>query len=119
MSEINIKQLLTKVIEMGGSDLHIVVGAPPVIRLDGLCEPMEGYHNLTAQETQEVIYTVMNEEQIAEFEEFKECDLSFGIDGVSRFRLNVYRDRGSVVAAFLGLVGTSRGDRPELASHWM
>ena len=100
MSEINIKELLTKVIEMGGSDLHIVVGSPPVIRLDGMCEPMEGYHNLTAKETQDIIYTVMNEEQIAEFEEFKECDLSFGVDGVSRFRLNVYRDRGSVVAAF-------------------
>jgi twitching motility protein PilT len=100
MSDINIKELLTKVIEVGGSDLHIVVGSPPVIRLDGLCEPMDGYHNLTQQETQDVIYTVMNEEQIAEFEETKECDLSFGIDGLSRFRLNVYRDRGSVVAAF-------------------
>lgn len=100
MSEVNIKELLTKVIEVGGSDLHIVVGAPPIIRLDGLCDPVEGYHNLTPQETQDIIYTVMNEEQIAKFEETKECDLSFDIDGVSRFRLNVYRDRGSVVGAF-------------------
>lgn len=84
----------------GASDMHIVVGAPPMIRLHGGVEPMAGIENLTPDQTQELIYTVMNEEQIAEFESTKECDLSFGIEGLSRFRLNVYRDRGSVVAAF-------------------
>jgi twitching motility protein PilT len=49
---------------------------------------------------QELIYSVMNEEQVAEFEAEKECDMSFGLEGLSRFRLNVFRDRGSVVAAF-------------------
>lgn len=99
-TEIDIRELLTKMIRMGGSDLHIVVGAPPVIRLNGACAPMNGYPALTSEDTQAIVYTVMNEEQIAEFEEEKECDLSFGIDKVSRFRLNVYRDRGSVVGAF-------------------
>lgn len=99
-TDINIKQLLANLIEMGGSDLHIVAGAPPVIRVHGNCEAMHGYPVLRPNETQEIIYSVMNEEQIAEFEEEKECDLSFGIQGLSRFRLNVYRDRGSVVAAF-------------------
>lgn len=96
----NIKELLTKMIREGASDLHIVVGAPPIIRLHGGLEPLAGYPKLTPEMTQEVVYTVMNEEQIAEFEATKECDLSFGIEGLSRFRLNVYRDRGSVVAAF-------------------
>jgi twitching motility protein PilT len=87
-------------IELGASDVHIVVGAPPMVRMDGKVDPMPGYPILKAEDTQDIIYTVMNEDQIAEFEEYKECDLSFGVEGVSRFRLNVYRDRGSVVAAF-------------------
>jgi len=100
MPEISIKELLTKTIKEGASDLHIVVGAPPIIRLHGDLEPLPGYPRLKSEETQELIYSVMNEEQVAEFEAEKECDMSFGIDGLSRFRLNVYRDRGSVVAAF-------------------
>jgi len=95
-----IKELLTKMIQEGASDLHIVVGAPPMVRIHGGLETMTGYDRLNADQTQEIIYTVMNEEQIAEFEETRECDMSFGIEGLSRFRLNVYRDRGSVVAAF-------------------
>lgn len=100
MATPSIRELLTKMIREGASDLHIVVGAPPMIRLHGSLEPMPGYSELTPEETQDIIYTVMNEEQIAEFEADKECDLSFGIEGLSRFRLNVYRDRGSVVGAF-------------------
>lgn len=100
MATPSIRELLKKMIEQGASDLHIVVGAPPIVRIHGGLEPLEGYASLTPAETQEIIYTVMNEDQISEFEATKECDLSFGIDGLSRFRLNVYRDRGSVVAAF-------------------
>jgi len=100
MTDISIRELLQKVIELGASDMHIVVGAPPMIRLNGELEPMHGYPTLNAEDTQEIIYSVMNEEQISAFESEKECDLSFGIDGLSRFRLNVYRDRGSVVGAF-------------------
>jgi len=96
----SIKELLTKMIEEGASDLHIVVGAPPMIRLHGGLEAMHGYPKLFQEATQEIIYSVMNEDQIAEFETERECDMSFGIDGLSRFRLNVYRDRGSVAAAF-------------------
>ncbi len=98
--DIDIRTLLTKMIELGGSDLHIVVGAPPVVRLNGKCEALPGFPKLKPEDTQEIIYAVMNEEQVSQFEEEKECDLSFGVAGVSRFRLNVYRDRGSVVAAF-------------------
>lgn len=98
--DLNIKELLTKTIEEGASDLHIVVGSPPTIRLHGELMPLHGYEPLRPEVSQEIIYSVMNEEQVAEFEKEKECDLSFGIDGLSRFRLNVYRDRGSVVGAF-------------------
>lgn len=98
--ELNIKELLTRAIQDGASDLHIVVGLPPMARLHGQLEPLAGYPVLQQEETQELIYSVMNEDQVAEFESEKECDMSFGIEGLSRFRLNVYRDRGSVVAAF-------------------
>ncbi|MBI2424867.1 MAG: type IV pilus twitching motility protein PilT [Candidatus Hydrogenedentes bacterium] len=100
MATPSIRELLTKMIREGASDLHIVVGAPPMVRIHGGLEPLQGYPRLQAEETQEIIYSVMNEEQISEFESEKECDMSFGIEGLSRFRLNVYRDRGSVVAAF-------------------
>lgn len=100
MATLNIKELLLKTIQEGASDLHICVGLPPMLRIHGILTPMEGQKKLTPEETQELIYSVMNEEQIAEFETEKECDLSFGLEGISRFRLNVYRDRGSVVAAF-------------------
>ncbi len=95
-----IKELLSRMIQEGASDLHIVVGAPPMIRVHGSLEPIEGVPRLSPEESQDLIYSVMNEDQIAEFEAEKECDMSFGIEGLSRFRLNVYRDRGSVVAAF-------------------
>lgn len=98
--DLNIKEMLTKVIQEGASDLHIAVGIPPMIRLHGDLEPLPPYPPLKPEEAQELIYTVMNEEQVAEFETEKECDMSFGIQGLSRFRLNVFRDRGSVVAAF-------------------
>ncbi|HPU96326.1 MAG TPA: type IV pilus twitching motility protein PilT [Candidatus Hydrogenedentes bacterium] len=97
---LSIKEMLTRMIQDGASDLHIVVGAPPMLRIHGSLEPIENYPPLTADQTRDLIYSVMNEDQIAHFEDEKECDLSFGIAGLSRFRLNVYRDRGSVVAAF-------------------
>ncbi len=96
----DIRELLEKMIKAGASDLHIVVGVPPVIRVHGRLEYMPGYPRLTPEMTQELIYSVMNEDQIAEFEKEKELDMSFGVEKLSRFRLNVYRDRGSVVAAF-------------------
>ena len=103
MVELSIKELLTKTIQMDASDLHISVGIPPAVRVHGQLEPLAGYDALTPEQTQEIIYSIMNEEQITTFESEKECDLSFGIQGLSRFRLNVYRDRGSVAAAFRGI----------------
>jgi twitching motility protein PilT len=100
LTDISIKELLEKLIEFGGSDLHIVAGAPPIVRINGECQHLHGYPNFTPDSTQEIIYSVMSEEQISEFEKEKECDMSFGIKGLSRFRLNIYRDRGTVVGAF-------------------
>ena len=100
MADISIRELLQKMTEQGASDLHIAVGSPPILRIHGLLEPLHEYPRLKPDETQEIIYSVMSEEQIASFETERELDMSFGIEGLSRYRLNVYRDRGSVVAAF-------------------
>ncbi|MCC6796514.1 MAG: type IV pilus twitching motility protein PilT [Candidatus Hydrogenedentes bacterium] len=100
MADISIRELLQKMTEQGASDLHIAVGTPPTLRIHGLLEPMNEYPRLMPEDTQEIIYSVMSEEQIASFETERELDMSFGIEGLSRYRLNVYRDRGSVVAAF-------------------
>lgn len=96
----SIRELLAKMIELRASDMHIVVGVPPILRINGELEPLSGQDKLMPDDCQELIYSVMNDEQVAEFEQERECDMSFGIEGLSRFRLNVYRDRGSVVAAF-------------------
>jgi len=105
---IAIKELLEKMIDEQASDLHIAVGVPPMLRVSGTLTPVVSVEPLTAHDTNELIYSVLNEDQIREFESEKELDLSFGIEGVSRFRVNVFCDRGSTVAAFRAIPWTVR-----------
>src|SRR6266446_6411933 len=91
--------LLTIMIERGASDLHITTGTPPQIRLHGKLTPLTQFERLTPQDTQRLAYSVLNEGQKQKFEEDNELDLSFGIQGLARFRCNVYRQRGAVGCA--------------------
>src|SRR5262244_1284042 len=91
--------LLTIMIERGASDLHITTGTPPQIRLHGKLTPSTQFERLTPQDTQRLAYSVLNEGQKQKYEEDNELDLSFGIQGLARFRCNVYRQRGAVAAA--------------------
>jgi len=91
--------LLTIMIERGASDLHITTGTPPQIRLHGQLTPLTQFERLTPRDTQRLAYSVLNEGQKQKFEEDNELDLSFGIQGLARFRCNVYRQRGAVAAA--------------------
>src|SRR3989337_148956 len=91
--------LLTIMIERGASDLHITTGTPLQIRLHGKLAPLTQFERLTPQDTQRLAYGVLNEAQKQKFEEANELDLSFGIQGLARFRCNVYRQRGAVAAA--------------------
>jgi twitching motility protein PilT len=97
-SDINIRQLLEEMIEKGASDLHITVGVPPMIRLDGKLEPLP-YDPLTKEITQMLAYSVLTDDQKKRFEVRKELDLSFGVSGISRFRANVFLQRGQVAMA--------------------
>jgi twitching motility protein PilT len=95
---LNVRTLLKEMMERRATDLHITVGAPPTIRIDGELVRME-YDPLTPKETQSIIYSLLKDEQKKRFELDKELDLAFGIKGLSRFRANVFLQRGAVAAA--------------------
>jgi twitching motility protein PilT len=91
----NVQDLLTQMVNMGSSDLHFTVGVPPLVRLHGELKPI-GEEKLTPQETMRMSYSLMNEMQRKSFEQSKECDFSFGINNLARFRANAYLQRGCV-----------------------
>jgi twitching motility protein PilT len=90
---VSLRQLLEEMTKMRASDLHISAGVPPQVRVDGSIVAM-GHPPLTPQMTQQLAYSVLTEEQRKRFETTKELDLSFGVPGLSRFRANVYLQRG-------------------------
>jgi twitching motility protein PilT len=96
---VGIEELLQIMVQRGGSDLHVTAGAPPKIRVDGSLVSTE--HDMLAPDmTKKIVYSVLTSEQIAKFERDLELDLSFGIDGLGRFRTNVFLQRGAVGAVF-------------------
>jgi twitching motility protein PilT len=94
----SLKQLLEDMIQRKASDLHITAGVPPEYRIDGAITPSE-YEILTPELTANLAYSVMSDEQRKKFENTRELDFSFGIKGLSRFRANVYLQRGVVSMA--------------------
>jgi twitching motility protein PilT len=95
----NMADLLQILVERGGSDLHLTSGTYPQIRINGHLTSLTEFEPLSPQDTQRLAYSVLNEGQKQKFEEDNELDLSFGIQGLARFRCNVYRQRGAVGAA--------------------
>src|SRR2546422_9759588 len=91
--------LLTLLVERGASDLHITTGTYPQLRVNGKLASLSQFEQLTPQDTQRLAYSVLNETQKQKFEEDNELDLSFGIQGLARFRCNVFRQRGAVGSA--------------------
>ncbi len=87
-------ELLKVMLEKGGSDLFITVGAPPAIKLHGEMTPFGG-KPVTREQAEEIVAAVMNEKQRAEFRETKECNFALSLDGIGRFRVNAYVQRGS------------------------
>lgn len=90
---------LKTLIEQGASDLHITTGSPPRLRIDGKLAPID-YPPLTPAETKTLCYSILTDAQKHKFEEHNELDLSFGVKGVSRFRANIFMQRGAVAGAF-------------------
>jgi twitching motility protein PilT len=93
-------EVLRRMVEAKASDVHITPGVPPAIRDKGKIEPMEGFPVLSGQETREVVYSILNDDQRKRFETGKQLDFAYAIPGVARFRVNCFFQRGSVSAAF-------------------
>lgn len=86
-------------VERGASDLHITPGVPPMIRTRGELVPLD-YPPLKPQDTRQLCYSVLTDAQKHRFEENLELDLSFGVRGLSRFRANIFMQRGALAGAF-------------------
>jgi twitching motility protein PilT len=95
---VTLRDLLEEMVKRGASDLHLTVGTPPQLRVDG--NLVRTTHDvLTAEATMKLGYSIMNEKQRKKFEEKNELDLSFGIEHLSRFRCNIFMQRGNVAVA--------------------
>lgn len=96
---VKIQQLFKLMVENGGSDLHLTVGTPPGLRVNGEIVRVK-IPALTAADTKRLIYQILTEDQKNEFEKNMELDFSFGIKGLARFRANVFYSKGGCAAVF-------------------
>ncbi len=96
----NIEQLLRLTIDKRASDLHLKVGSPPVLRIDGELMPQDDLPQLTAEDTEAMFEQVTTKEQRNTFIRDLELDFAHGIPGVGRFRVNVLQQRGTMSLAF-------------------
>ena len=94
-----LEDLLKKIVEIDGSDLHITVGTPPRVRKGGALIEMDD-EKLTPDIVKSMIESKMNQDQLKRFNSGQEVDYSIGIPGLSRFRVNVFSQRGNIAAAY-------------------
>jgi twitching motility protein PilT len=98
--EFDFSEVLRRMVEAKASDVHLTAGFPPAIREKGKITPMEGFHVLSGQETREVVYSILNDDQRKRFENHKQLDFAYAIPNVARFRVNCFFQRGAISAAF-------------------
>jgi twitching motility protein PilT len=98
--QLSLSDLLKRLIELGGSDLHLTTNTPPQVRVHGELRPLEDFKALTSSDTKQLAYSVLTDAQKHRFEENLELDFSFGVRGLSRFRANLFNQRGAVGAVF-------------------
>ncbi len=96
---VHVDELLTMMMERKASDLHLSANAAPSLRIDGELVPISA-ERLGGKQVHELIYAILSDEQITELEETWELDFAYSIKGLSRFRVNVHRQRGSIGAVF-------------------
>ena len=95
----SLQQILKVMVEKGSSDLHVTTGSPPQLRIDGRLVPIK-MPPLTGADTKQLCYPILSEAQKQRFEQTRELDLSFDIRGLSRFRVNMFVQRGQLAAVF-------------------
>ncbi|MHB8189405.1 MAG: type IV pilus twitching motility protein PilT [Ferrimicrobium sp.] len=99
-ARLNVDELLHRLVEAGGSDLHLSTGIPPVIRLHGSLMELEEFAGLTPASLREAIYAILTQSQRERFEEQWDLDLAYSVRGLGRFRLNLFMQRSSIGAVF-------------------
>ena len=92
-------EMLKQAKEAGASDLHVAVATPPIIRVNSRLRPMEGQPRLMPPDTRKLLFSVMEENDQKTLLEEGEVDLAFGLPDIGRFRVNIYRQRGSYAGA--------------------
>jgi twitching motility protein PilT len=92
--------ILLEVMERDASDLHLGAGAPPMIRVNGELEDLDGYGKLAAADTRELVYSILSQDQRQRLENDWEIDLSYSVPGRARFRVNAFFQRNALSAAF-------------------
>ncbi len=97
--ELMLDQLLLQMMDTRGSDLHLAVGSPPMVRVDGELRPLP-FPNMSPRAIQTMCYALLTDVQITTFERHWELDFAYSLPGVSRFRVNYHRQRGSMGAVF-------------------
>ncbi len=97
-TEHHIDDILRMALERKASDIHITVGLPPMIRLDGEIVPLP-FHELTPRDARRLIYDTLTNDQLERFETKHELDFGYSVKDLARFRFNVYMQRGSVAGA--------------------
>ncbi|MFO7779426.1 MAG: PilT/PilU family type 4a pilus ATPase [Nitriliruptoraceae bacterium] len=97
-SEIDLDALLVTLVERGGSDLHLTVGIPPAIRVNGELTHLDDYPNLQPDELQKLLYAIMTQKQREAFENDLELDMSYSVHQVARFRVNIFQQRDAMGA---------------------
>jgi twitching motility protein PilT len=95
-----IQELLTHVLTMDASDLHVTVGAKPTVRIHGDLKPLEQYDILEPDQVRRMVYAILTQRQRERLEQDLELDMSYSLPGKARFRVNVYFQRDAVGAAF-------------------
>ena len=96
LRQLSIEDLVSRLVQLNSSDLHLKVGAPPATRVRGLLDYLEGYEVLRPVDTEELPKGIIPKKLVEEFEEDGEADFSYAVQGVGRFRVNAFRQRGSV-----------------------
>jgi twitching motility protein PilT len=99
VEDYSLDEILSLAAKQGASDVHLTVGLPPMMRIDGRLRPLK-FERLASRDCQQLIYGILTDHQISEFERNHELDFSHGISNVGRFRGNVYMQRGALGAAF-------------------
>ena len=100
--DLMIEDLMEQMIEMGGSDMHLTAGLPPYFRISGKLTPI-GNEALSSEQCQRLIFSMLNNSQRKILEQTWELDCSYGVKGLARFRVNVYKDRGTYAACLRAL----------------